>query len=81
MAEPVTVKAGDVVMVGRARTFLAVVERASATELAVMPCDPRIPDRRVKVAEVLGVYRNLGKPAAPPRRLRPSPQMRLDGTT
>jgi hypothetical protein len=81
MTERVTVKAGDVVMIGRARTFFAVVERASATELAVMPCDPRVPDRRVKVSEVLAVYRNVGKPAAPPRKLRPSPQMRLDGTT
>jgi hypothetical protein len=81
MAEPVTVKAGDVVMVARGQTFFAVVQRASASELVVMPCDPRVPDRRVKVTEVLGVYRNLGKPAAPPRKLRPSPQMRLDGTT
>jgi hypothetical protein len=80
MPEPVTVKAGDVVMIGRSRTFFAVVQRASASELAVVPCDPRVPDRLVKVTEVLGVYRNVGKPAAPPKKLRPSPQMRLDGT-
>jgi hypothetical protein len=81
MAEPVTVQAGDIVMVRRGQTYVAVVQRASATELAVMPCDPRVPDRRVRVSEVIRVYRNVGKPGAPPRKLRPSPQLRLDGTT
>jgi hypothetical protein len=81
MAEPVTIQEGDVVMVRRAETFFAVVQRATATELAIMPCDPALPDRRVRVSEVVGVYRRVGAPAAPPRSLRPSPQLRLDGTT
>jgi hypothetical protein len=80
MAEPVTIQAGDIVMVRRGQMFLALVQRASATELAIMPCDPALPDRRVRVSEVTAVYRNIGAPAAPPRRLRPSPQLRLDGT-
>jgi hypothetical protein len=80
MAEPVTVQAGDIVMVRRAETYVAVVQRATATELMVMPCDPRVPDRRVRITEVIAVYRNLGKPGAPPKKLRPSPQLRLDGT-
>jgi hypothetical protein len=80
MAEPVTVQAGDVVMVRRKTTFFAVVQRATATELIVMPCDPALPDRRVRVTEIAAVYRNVGAPGAPPRRLRPSPQLRLDGT-
>jgi hypothetical protein len=78
MAEPVTVQAGDIVMVRRGQTYVAVVQRASATELAVMPCDPRIPDRRVRIGEVIGVYRNIGRPGESPKRLRPSPQLRLD---
>ena len=81
MSEPVTVQAGDVVLVRRKVTFLAVVQRASATELAIMPCDPALPDRRVRIGEVSAVYRNIGAPGAVPRRLRPSPQLRLDGTT
>jgi hypothetical protein len=81
MSEPVTVQTGDVVMVRRAGTFLAVVQRASATELAIMPCDPAVPDRRVRVGEIVAVYRNIGAPGRPPRRLSPSPQLRLDGTT
>jgi hypothetical protein len=80
MAEPVTIQDGDVVMVRRADTFFAVVQRATATELAIMPCDPARRDRRVRVSEVIGVYRHVGAPAAPPRKLRPSPQLRLDGT-
>jgi hypothetical protein len=80
MAEPVTVQAGDVVMVQRGQTFMALVQRASATELAIMPCDPALPDRRVRVSEVVAVYRHIGAPAGPPRRLRPSPQLRLDDT-
>jgi hypothetical protein len=80
MAEAVTVQAGDVVIVRRRTTFFAVVQRASATELVVMPCDPALPDRRVRITEVAAVYRNVGVPGAPPRRLRPSPQLRLDGT-
>ena len=81
MADGVTVQPGDIVMVRRGETYVAVVQRASASELIVMPCDPRVPDRRVRVGEVIGVYRNLGRPAAPPKKLRPSPQLRLDGTT
>jgi hypothetical protein len=81
MADPVTVQAGDVVMVRRRMTFFAVVQRATATEVVVMPCDPALPDRRVRLTEVTAVYRNIGVPGAPPRRLRPSPQLRLDGTT
>jgi hypothetical protein len=81
MADVVTVQAGDVVMIRRQTTFFAVVQRASATELVVMPCDPALPDRRVRITEVTAVYRNVGVPGAPPRRLRPSPQLRLDGTT
>jgi hypothetical protein len=78
MAEPVSAREGDVVMVRRGRTYLAVVQRAAATELAVLPCDPTVPDRRVRVTEVLAVYRNIGRPAQPPKRLRPSAQLRLD---
>ena len=81
MAESVTVRAGDIVMVRRGQTYVAVVQRATASELVVMPCDPRVPDRRVRMGEVIGVYRNIGKPGTPPKRLRPSPQLRLDGTT
>ena len=80
MSEPVRVQAGDVVMVRRRKPFLAVVQRASASELTIVPCDPALPDRRVRVGEVSAVYRNIGAPSAPPRRLRPSPQLRLDGT-
>jgi hypothetical protein len=80
MPEPVSVQDGDVVMVRRGRTFVALVQRASATELAVVPCDPAIPDRRVRISEVTAVYRNIGAPGTPPKRLRPSPQLRLDGT-
>jgi hypothetical protein len=78
MAEPVTVRPGDIVMVRRGQVYVAVVQRASATEVVVMPCDPRVPDRRVRLAEVIGVYRNLGRPGETPKRLRPSPQLRLD---
>jgi hypothetical protein len=80
MAGSVTVQDGDLVMVRRGGTYVAIVQRARATELAIMPCDPTIPDRRIKVTEVIAVYRNIGAPADPPRRLRPSLQMRLDGT-
>jgi hypothetical protein len=45
-----------------------------------MPCDPALPDRRVRISEVTAVYRHIGAPAGPPRQLRPSPQLRLDGT-
>lgn len=78
MADPVTVQDGDLVMVRRSGTYVAVVQRASATELVIMPCDPRIQDRRIKITEVIAVYRSIGAPASPPRKLRPSPQMRLD---
>ena len=81
VADPVRVQDGDPVLVRRAPAFYAVVHRASATELAVMPCNPAVPDRRVRVSEVAAVYRNIGAPSPPPRRLRPSPQLRIDGTT
>jgi hypothetical protein len=79
MAEPVEIRDGDLVMVGRAGLYIAVVLRAGARDLVIEPCDPSIPDKLVRLDEVRAVYRNIGRPAAPEQRLRPSPrQLRLD---
>ena len=41
MPEPVTIQTGDVVMIRRGPAYFALVQRASATELAVMPLTPQ----------------------------------------
>jgi len=70
---------GDVVMVNRVRTFFALVERVDGRRLAIRPLDPRIDDTLVRPHEIVQVYRAVGRPARPPKRLRPSPrQLRLD---
>ena len=43
MAESVTVQAGDIVMVRRGQTYVAMVQRASASELVVMPLQSASP--------------------------------------
>ncbi|MEA2269661.1 MAG: hypothetical protein QOF29_4089 [bacterium] len=79
MRDPVEIRDGDLVMVSRAGLYVAVVQRAGVRDLVIEPCDPSIPDRRVRVDEVQTVYRNIGRPGVPPQRLRPSPrQLRLD---
>jgi hypothetical protein len=81
MADPVTVKDGDLVLVRRGGLFIAWVQRASARELIIEPCDRAIPDRRIRIDEVAAVYRHVGRPGPVPGRLRPSPrQLRLDET-
>ena len=79
MADPVEIRDNDIVLVHRVELYYARVERAGARDLVVEPLDPRVPDRRVRVAEVKAVYRFVGAPTTAPARLRPSPrQLRLD---
>ncbi|MEA2248207.1 MAG: hypothetical protein QOH46_2736 [Solirubrobacteraceae bacterium] len=79
MTEPVEIHDGDVVLVHRVELYYARVQRAGPRDIVIEPMESRIPDRRVRVDEVRQVYRAIGRPAAPPTRLRPSPrQLRLD---
>ena len=79
MPDPVEIRAGDIVRVRRVELYYAVVERAGPRDLAIRPLDPRIRDSRVRIEEVERVFRDIGSPAPPPARLRPSPrQLRFD---
>lgn len=79
MAEPVDIRDGDIVQVHRVELYYARVERAGAREVVIQPLDPRIGDRRVRLAEIKRVFREVGVPGVVPVRLRPSPrQLRLD---
>ncbi len=79
MTDPAQVQVGDLVLVQRARVFVAFVAQTSARELVLQPCDPTVPDRRARLEDVRQVYRPVGRPPQAPRRLRPSPrQLSLD---
>jgi hypothetical protein len=76
--DPVEVHDGDVVLVRRRGVFFAIVRRVSPRRIAIEPMDPRRRDRSVTLEEIVTVYRAVGAPVAPPKRLRPSPkQLRL----
>ncbi len=68
------VQVGDLVLVQRARVFVAFVTQMTARELVLQPCDAAVPDRRARLEDVRQVYRPVGRPAQAPRRLRPSPR-------
>jgi hypothetical protein len=80
MADPADIRDGDLVLVSRGPTYVAWVRHAGARDVIIAPCDPTIPDRRVRRKGVQAVYRLVGRPGpAPTGRLRPSPrQLRLD---
>jgi hypothetical protein len=79
MADPAEIRDGDIVQVHRVELYYALVERAGARDLVIQPLDPKIPDRRVRIAEIKRVYRDVGAPGAAPGRLLPSPrQLRFD---
>lgn len=79
MPDPVQIRDGDVVLINRRGVFFAVVRRVSPRRISIEPMEPRRRDRSVTAEEIVTVYRALGAPAPPPRRLRPSPQqLRLD---
>lgn len=79
MSDPVEIREGDLVMVTRGGVYVAWVHRAGPRDVVIQPCDPSIEDRRVSIDEITAVYRLAGRPAAAPKRLRPSPrQLRLD---
>jgi hypothetical protein len=79
VADPVQVHDGDVLLIGRRGVFFAVARRVSPRRISIEPIDPRRRDRSVKPDEIVTVYRAVGPPLSPPRRLRPAPrQLRSD---
>lgn len=80
MADSVDIQDGDLVLVRRGGVYVAWVQRAGARHVVVEPCDRSIRDRRVRVDDIVAVYRRVGSPAQPrDGRLKPSPrQLRLE---
>ena len=76
MPESVEIREGDIVQIQRVELYYARVEPAGARGVVIQPLDPRIADRRVRIAEIKRVFREVGPPAAAPARVAHAPAIR-----